>query len=325
MELIRGLHNLSPRHQGCVATIGNFDGVHLGHQAVIGQLAEKAQALNLPTQIILFEPQPQEFFRPDKAPPRLTRFREKWQALRRYSVNRVLCVRFDAPFAGMEPETFVHHVLVQGLGVRYLVAGDDFRFGKNRRGNFEFLRQAGQQYGFQVVNMHTVTIDGERVSSTRVREALVAGDFATAEKLLGRPYRMSGRVAHGNKLGRSIGMPTANIHVHRKVTPISGIHVVEVFGLETEPLAGVANVGTRPTVDDGTRTLLEVHLFDLNDDIYGRYLNVNFLHKLRDEEKFDSLEELKERMYLDLQEAREFFKDYHPRKLEVDSDVSGRN
>lgn len=319
MELIRGLHNLVPRHNGCVATIGNFDGVHLGHQAVVGQLAEKAQALGLPTQVILFEPQPQEFFRPHNAPPRLTRFREKWLALRRYSVDRVLCVRFNARFASMEPEAFIKRVLVQSLGVRYLVVGDDFRFGKNRRGDFAFLQEAGQQHGFQVVNIHTVTIDGERVSSTRIRQALAIGDLATAEKLLGRPYRMSGRVAYGNKLGRGFGMPTANIHVHRKVTPINGIYVVEVFGLETEPLAGVANVGTRPTVD-GTRTLLEIHLLDFNDDVYGRYLSVNFLHKLRDEKRFDTLEELKEHMYRDVEQARAFFQRYHPQKVQRDNE-----
>ncbi|MFQ5995801.1 MAG: bifunctional riboflavin kinase/FAD synthetase [Acidiferrobacterales bacterium] len=311
MELIRGLHNLTPRHHGCVATIGNFDGIHLGHQAVVGQLAEKAQALGLPTQIVLFEPQPQEFFRPENAPPRLTRFREKWQVLRRYSVDRVLLVRFDHAFASTEPETFITRVLIQDLGVRYLVVGDDFRFGKRRRGDFALLQTAGQRYGFQVVNMHTVTIDGKRVSSTRVRQALAMGDLGTAEKLLGRPYRMCGRVAHGTKLGRRIGMPTANIHVHRKATPVNGVHAVEVFGLESEPIPGVANVGTRPTVD-GTRTLLEVHLLDFDGAIYGQYLSVNFLNKLRDEERFDSLDELKRHMYRDRERARDFFKHYHP-------------
>ena len=233
--------------------------------------------------------------------------------MRRYSLDRVLCVRFNAPFANMEPETFVRRVLVQGLDVRYLVVGDDFRFGKNRRGDFAFLQKVGEQQGFHVVNMHTVTIDGHRVSSTRIRRALASGDLTTAEKLLGRPYRMSGRVAHGNKLGQRLGMPTANIHLHRKLTPISGVYVVEVFGLETEPLAGVANVGTRPTVNE-TRTLLEIHLFDFNERIYGRYLNVNFLHKLRDEEKFDSLDALKRQMHLDAENARAFFRDYHPQK-----------
>ncbi len=311
MELIRGLHNLRPRHRGCVATIGNFDGVHLGHQAVIGQLAEKAQALHRPTLVMLFEPQPQEFFQPHQAPPRLQRLREKLQALRRYSVDRTLCVRFDAPFAAMTPEDFIRRVLVEGLGVQYLVVGDDFRFGHRRRGDFAMLQAAGREYGFQVVNLHSLTIDGARVSSTRIRAALAAGDLATAEKLLGRPYRMCGRVAHGDKRGRTLGVPTANIHLHRHNTPLKGVYAVEVFGLPAEPLAGVANIGNRPTVA-GTRTLLEVHLLDFDQDIYGKYVQVNFLRKLRDEQRFGSLEELTHRIRQDIAEARAFFRNYHP-------------
>jgi len=313
MEFIRGWHNLRPRHRGCVATIGNFDGVHLGHLAVIGQLAEKGEELGLPTQIILFEPQPQEFFQPDDAVPRLTRLREKLLALRRYSVDRVLCLRFTAEFSAMEPDEFVRRLLVDGLGVRYLVVGDDFRFGHNRRGDFDMLAAAGRQYGFQVVNMHTVSIDGERVSSTRIRAALADGDLAKAEKLLGRPYRMCGRVAHGDKFGRTLGFPTANIHLHRQATPIKGIFAVEVFGLKTEPVAGAADIGTRPTVG-GTRTLLEVYLLDFNEDIYGQYVHVNFLHKFRDEKKFDSLDELRRWIEKDVMDVRRFFQDYHPRR-----------
>ena len=319
MELIRGLHNLRPRHRGCVATIGNFDGVHLGHQAVIGQLAEKAQALHRPTLVMLFEPQPQEFFQPHKAPPRLQRLREKLQALRRYSVDRTLCVRFDAPFAAMAPEDFIRRVLVEALGVQYLVVGDDFRFGHERRGDFAMLQAAGREYGFQVVNLHDLTIDGARVSSTRIRVALAAGDLATAEKLLGRPYRMCGRVAHGDKRGRTLGVPTANIHLHRHNTPLKGVYAVEVFGLPAEPLAGVANIGNRPTVA-GTRTLLEVHLLDFDQDIYGKYVQVNFLRKLRDEQRFGSLEELKHRIRQDIAEARAFFEDYHPTHRRKDAE-----
>ena len=311
MEFIRGWHNLKPQHRGCVATIGNFDGVHLGHQAVIGQLAEKGQELGLPTQVILFEPQPQEFFQPESAVPRLTRLREKLQALRRYSVDRVLCLHFDAEFAALEPEQFIQRLLVDGLQVRYLVVGDDFRFGKRRRGDFAMLAEAGRKHGFQVVNMHTVAIDEERVSSTRIRAALAAGDLALAEKLLGRPYRMCGRVAHGDKLGRTLGFPTANIHLHRKVTPIKGIFAVEVFGLKTEPIAGAANIGTRPTVG-GTRTLLEVHLLGFSDDIYGAYVHVNFLRKFRDEKRFESLDELRHWIEKDVADVRAFFQDYHP-------------
>jgi len=311
MELIRGLHNLRPRHRGCVATLGNFDGVHLGHQAVIGQLADKAEALRLPTLVMLFEPQPQEFFAPAKAPPRLMRLREKLQALRRYAVDRVLCVRFDRAFAGLEPEDFVRRVLVEGLGVKYLVVGDDFRFGHKRRGDFAMLQAAGREHGFQVVNMHSLTIDGERVSSTRIRAALAAADLATAEKLLGRPYRMCGRVARGDRLGRTLGVPTANLHLHRHDSPLKGVYVVEVFGLPGEPLPGVANVGTRPTVG-GTRLLLEAHLLDFDRDIYGQYVHVDFLHKLRDEKRFGSLDELKAKMRQDIADARAFFRRYHP-------------
>ncbi|MEK7840961.1 MAG: bifunctional riboflavin kinase/FAD synthetase, partial [Pseudomonadota bacterium] len=223
MEVVRGLHNLRPRHRGCVATLGNFDGVHLGHQVVIGQLAEKAQELRLPTLAMIFEPQPLEYFRPPPVPARLTRLREKLMALRRYSVDRVLIVRFDQTFAAMTAEDFIAHVLVEKLGVRYLVVGDDFRFGRERRGDFAMLAAAGQRHGFPVVNVHTYAVDGERVSSTRVRDRLAAGDLAGAERLLGRPYRMSGRVAHGDKLGRRLGIPTANIHLHRRETPIRGV------------------------------------------------------------------------------------------------------
>ncbi len=306
MELIRGLHNLRSRHRGCVATIGNFDGVHLGHQAVLGQLAQKADALCLPAVVIIFEPQPQEFFAPDKAPARLTRFREKLQALRRFAVDRVLCIRFDRAFAALSAEEFIQRVLVDGLGVRYLAVGDDFRFGRGRTGDFAMLQQAGAAQGFQVANMHSFRIGGERVSSTRIRSALAQGDLEAAEMLLGRPYRMCGRVAHGDKRGRSIGFPTANIHLHRQNTPVQGVYAVEMFGLEDEPVRGVANVGTRPTVD-GTRSLLEVHLFDFSRDIYGRYVHVDFVHKVRDERRFESLDELKEQILRDAADARGFF------------------
>ncbi len=307
MELIRGIHNLRPAHRGCVATIGNFDGVHLGHQAVLGRLAERAGELGLPAVVITFEPYPLEFFAPGQAPARLTRFREKMQALRRFAVDRVLCLRFDARLAGMEAETFIRDLLVEALGVRYLVVGDDFHFGRGRRGNFEMLTAAGHEHGFHVVNMHTFGVDGERASSTRIRAALEAGDLIAAERLLGRPYRMCGRVAHGDKRGRSIGFPTANIHLHRQKTPVLGVYAVEMFGLDEEPVAGVANVGSRPTVD-GTRSLLEVHLFDFSGDIYGRYVQVDFVDRLREERRFASFEALKAQIQLDAEQAREFFR-----------------
>jgi len=307
MKLVRGLHNLRPEHHGCVATIGNFDGVHLGHQAVLGQLSEKAAELCLPTTVIVFEPQPQEFFAPHSALPRLTRFREKLKALLRFSVGRVVCLHFDRRLAAMPAREFIDRVLIEGLGVRYLVVGDDFRFGAKRQGDFAMLQEAGARHGFQVVNMHTFYIDGERVSSTRIRDALARGDLNEAEKLLGRPYRMCGRVAHGDKRGRSIGFPTANIYLHRKATPVQGVYAVEMFGLDVEPVEGVANVGTRPTVD-GTRTLLEVHLFDFDQDIYGHHVHVDFLHKLRDECRFDSFDALKQQIERDVEKARCYFK-----------------
>ena len=306
MELVRGLHNLRPGHHGCVATIGNFDGVHLGHQAVLGQLAEKADSLCQPTLVITFEPQPQEFFSQGPVPPRLTRLREKLMALRRYSVNRVLVLNFNAAFAAMPAERFIQDVLVDRLGVKYLVVGDDFRFGHRRRGDFAMLKAAGQRHGFPVVSMHTFIADGERVSSTRIREALGRGDMELAERLLGRPYRMCGRVAHGDKRGRTIGFPTANVFLHRQATPVDGVFAVEVFGLDREPVQGVANVGTRPTVD-GSRSLLEIHLFDFDADIYGRYIQVDFLHRIREERRFDSFEALKEQIERDREAAIRFF------------------
>lgn len=306
MELIRGLQNIRSNHCGCVATIGNFDGVHLGHQAVLGQLAEKASELGLPTTLITFEPQPMEYFAPDRVPARLTRFREKILALQRYSVDRVCCLSFNDKLAKLSAENFIEKVLVDKLGVKYLVVGDDFRFGANRSGTFEMLVEAGKKYGFQVVSMHTFEIDAKRVSSTRIRAALEKGKMSNAEKLLGRRYRMSGRVAHGEKLGRELGFPTANIHLHRHASPIQGIFVVEVFGLDVEPLQGVASIGTRPTVNE-TKALLEVYLLDFNQDIYGRHIQVSFLKKLRDEEKFDSLDELKKQIQLDVEQAQAYF------------------
>lgn len=306
MELIRGLHNLRDRHHGCVATIGNYDGIHLGHQAVLGQLADEAARLDLPAVVITFEPQPMEYFVPDKVPARLTRFREKIEALRRLAVDRVLCLAFNRQLAEMPAEAFMQRILIDGLGVRYLVVGDDFRFGKDRAGDFQTLLAAGRRHGFQVVNMHTFSIGGERVSSTRIRTAMANGDLQLAEQLLGRDYRMSGRVVHGEKLGRQLGFPTANIFLHRKASPLEGIFVVEVYGLEGEPLPAVASLGSRPTVD-GKQVLLEVYLLDFQRDIYGEHLQVSFLHKLRDQHKFASLEALKAKIAEDVQQTREYF------------------
>ena len=305
-RIIRGLHNLPDPQCACVATIGNFDGVHLGHQAVLSQLAMKADMLGLPAVVITFEPQPYEYFVPDKAPARLSRLREKVEALRAYSIQKLCVLRFDKKLANMPAAEFVQRLLIDGLQVSYLVVGDDFRFGKNRQGDFALLQQAGRQHGFQVVNMHTFAIDHMRVSSTRIRKALRDGDLGMAEKLLGRPYRMSGRVAHGDKRGRQMGFPTANIHLHRQTVPLSGVYAVQLFGIEGEPINGVANIGVRPTIGGG-KALLEVHLLDFKRDIYGAHVQVVFLQKLREEHKFADLQALITQIQTDIAAARQYF------------------
>ncbi len=306
MRLIRGTKSLLARHRPCVATIGNFDGVHLGHQAVLTQLSEKAIELNLAATVIIFEPQPQEFFAANNAPARITRFREKYLALGRFSIDYVLALNFNRNLAEFSPEKFIQKVLVDGLGVKYLVVGDDFRFGKDRAGNFKTLQLAGDNFGFQVVHMQTFVVDNARVSSTLIRQALEKGDMSLASLYLGRNYRMSGRIAHGQKRGRTIGFPTANIFLRRKTTPISGVFAVKMFGLDREPIDGVANLGTRPTVD-GTQTLLEVHLFDFDQNIYGRHVQIEFVKKLRDEAKFDTFDALKDQIAKDVIAAKQCF------------------
>jgi len=306
MELVRGLHNLRPEHRGCAATIGSFDGIHLGHQAVLTQLAAEGRERRLPVTLITFEPQPREYFMPQEAPPRLTRFREKLEVLQHCGVDRVVCLRFNAWLASLTADEFIQRIMLDGLAVKYLVVGDDFRFGKGRIGDYALLQQAGETHGFPVVTMPTFNVSNHRVSSTRIRVALNEGDFSSAEALLGRPYWMSGRVAHGDKRGRTIGFPTANIFMHRNAVPVNGVFAVEMCGIDDRPIAGVANVGTRPTVD-GSRALLEVHLFDFDRDIYGRHVQVSFLKKLRPERKFESFELLKRQIERDAEQARAFF------------------
>ena len=305
MRLIRGLHNLRDRDRGCVATIGNFDGVHLGHRSVFQRLLERGRALGLPATVITFEPQPMEFFNPDGAPARLTRLREKVAAIADDGIERIMLLEFGPRLAGMGPRVFIDRLLVQGLGVRFLLVGDDFRFGHNREGDFALLRAAGRDAGFEVEDLHTITHGEERISSTRVREALARGDLEQARHLLGRPYRICGRVAHGDKRGRSIGFPTANIHLHRRVSPVTGVYAVEVRGIGDGAVPGVANVGRRPTVG-GTEARLEVHLFDFDGDLYGRHLEVEFRLKLRDEQRFESFEALKVQIGRDARAAREY-------------------
>lgn len=310
MELIRGLHNLHPSHRGCVLTIGNFDGVHLGHQAIIAQLTALGQSLSLPTLLLTFEPPPQAFFAPQRAPARLTRLREKLFYLGGTALQRVLCLRFDQSLAMLPPQAFIERLLLDTLGARCVVVGDDFRFGHQRAGDIELLRQAGAERGFQVCRSETYTLAGERVSSTRVRTALAEDDLSLAAALLGRRYAIHGRVAYGERIGRRIGFPTANIALKRRVTALSGVYAVRVLMQERtrarRVLSGVANIGKRPTVD-GLHTRLEVHLFDFNETIYGRSLQVEFIHKIRAERRFESLIDLQGQIQHDCAKARAFF------------------
>nr|WP_086940621.1 bifunctional riboflavin kinase/FAD synthetase [Thaumasiovibrio occultus] len=307
MELIRGIHNLSARHQGCVLSIGNFDGVHLGHQAVLTQLKHKANELGLPAVVMSFEPQPLEVIRPAAAPARLTRLRDKYHQLAKVGIDRLLAVIFNLHFAQMEAEAFIEALLVKQLGVKYLVVGDDFCFGRGRRGNFAMLQRAGEVFGFEVVSTKSFCLQGQRVSSTAIREALASDRLDDAKSLLGRPYSINGRVSHGRKLGRTIGFPTANVPLKRLVSPVNGVYAVTVM-FEGNAWPGVANIGNRPTVD-GIRQQLEVHLFDFHQDLYGQQIEVILRHKLRDEEKFASFEELKAQIERDAQQARQWLAD----------------
>jgi len=306
MRVIRGLHNLRSLHRGCVATIGNFDGVHLGHRAVFQRLLTKGRELGLPGTVITFEPQAMEYFAPEAAPARLTRLREKLAALQDCRIEQVMLLEFGPKLAEMAAREFVRELLIDGLGARHLLVGDDFRFGHGREGDFHLLREMGRENGFAVEDLHTITHGEERVSSTRIREALARGDFDLTRHMLGRPFRIYGRVGHGDKRGRTIGFPTLNLNLHRRVSPLRGVYAVMVDGVADRPWPGVANIGTRPTVDGGSRYLLEVHLFDFSGDIYGNHVEVEPRLKLRDEKKFGSFDELKAQIERDASAAREF-------------------
>ncbi|WP_421621630.1 bifunctional riboflavin kinase/FAD synthetase [Alkalilimnicola ehrlichii] len=310
MELVRGLHNLQPRHCGCALTIGNFDGVHLGHQAMLDTLGLAAQRLGVPPVLLTFEPHPLEALRPEQAPTRLTPLRDKLAALAETPLQRVVVARFGAVLAGMSAEAFVDELLIGRLGVRHLLIGDDFRFGRARRGDYAMLAEASRRHGFELDRLETLaTEDGERISSTRVRAALAAGDLGEAEDLLGRPYTLSGRVVRGDAIGRRLGFPTANIAFRANQRPaLGGIFTVSVEGVADRPLPGVANVGTRPAVG-GKRHLLEVHLLDWQGRLYGCHLQVRFLQRLREEWHFDSLDALSAQIGRDVDQARALFND----------------
>jgi len=307
MHLIRGLSHLEPFKNGCVLTIGNFDGLHLGHRTVIKKLAERGDTLGLPVVIMIFEPQPLEYFLGENAPSRLMRLREKVIEFGKLPVDHLLIVRFNRYFANCDAEQFIDDILINKLNIKHLVIGDDFHFGKARRGNFAMLKDKGKLHGFSVEDTGSYQLAGLRISSTIIRDALGEGDLAQAEKLLGHCYSVCGRVAHGDQLGRTIGYPTANIRMFRKNTPVNGVFAVTMTGIDGLEFEGIANVGTRPTVDGGAKVILETHLFDFDKEIYGRYVEVHFKQKIRDEVRFQSLEQLKAQIEKDVTETKKIF------------------
>jgi riboflavin kinase/FMN adenylyltransferase len=304
MRITHGFRSLGTPH---AVTIGNFDGLHLGHQAMLARLQNVARARGLPTCVLSFEPHPREFFAPEQAPARLSSLREKAECLQRMGIDRLHVFRFDRAFSALTAEAFIEQVLGTTLEARYVLVGDDFRYGAKRAGDFALLKQAGERLGFDAEFLPTVEVAGERSSSTAVRSALAAGELEHAARLLGRPYSISGRVVHGDKLGRDIGFPTANIQLKHNRPPLMGIFAVEVCGLNGEPLPGVASLGKRPTVKGADAVpVLEVHLFDFKAEIYGRRVRVDFLHKLRDEEKYPDLDTLVAQIRRDVDNAKTF-------------------
>jgi riboflavin kinase/FMN adenylyltransferase len=302
VQVIRGFSQ--PSHDRIALTIGNFDGVHRGHQAMLSRLSEAAEDLALPPAVLTFEPHPREFFARESAPPRLSTLRDKLERFAFLGMARVHVARFDASLAKLSAEEFIDQILVRNLKVGWILVGDDFRFGHDRVGDLALLREKAATYSVEA--MPTVAIDGERASSTAVRSALALGNVEHAAKLLGRPYIISGHVAHGDKLGRDLGFPTANVVLRHK-PPLSGIFAVRVHGLGGEARAGVASLGVRPTVKQGAKPLLEIFVFDFDEAIYGRRIAVEFLHKLRDEERYADLDQLSRQIRVDVAQARDYF------------------
>jgi len=295
MRLIRDIYSTFP---DCVATIGNFDGMHSGHQKVLARVREQAQNMHLPSLVILFEPQSQEYFLGKKACPRLMPLRKKLDFLQNYAIDLVLCLRFNNKLANLNPEQFVQKLLA--INIQYLIIGDDFAFGYQRSGGFKLLAQY-----IKTEQVESVQINNSKVSSTNIRQVLTIGDFKTAEKMLARPYSMSGRVGHGDRLGHKLGFPTANIYLAHRILPINGVYIAKVKGLAAKPLLAVANVGNRPTVN-GMRNILEVHILNFNKDIYGVRIVVEFIEKIRDEIKFASLDLLKKQIERDINKVKQY-------------------
>ncbi|MDB5727985.1 MAG: bifunctional riboflavin kinase/FAD synthetase [Noviherbaspirillum sp.] len=321
MKVFRGLPNAESQAP-CALTIGNFDGVHRGHQTLLAHVREAADRLGVDAAVMTFEPHPREFFArlagdPTRAPARVASLRDKLQSLSNAGIDRVIVEHFNAHFASMSPEDFVEKVLVQGLHVKWLMVGEDFCYGAKRAGNLATLMEAGKRYGFEVRTLPAVTNEGARISSSAVRAALAQSDFALAGRLLGHPYAISGHVIHGKKLGRTLGFPTMNLRVVHKRPAISGIFAVQIHGLADQPLPGVASLGVRPTIEDQGRTLLETYLFDYDRQCYGELIRVEFLKKLRDEEKYVDLPTLTAAIARDVENARAFFSERHARASSV--------
>jgi len=300
MQLIRGLHNLKLGFaEGSVVTVGNYDGLHLGHKQVLNLVKKKSQELELPPVVIIFEPQPEEFFTENRT-LRLTNLRVKLLFLAEQGIDTVLLIAFNKHFAGFTAEKFVHEVLVKRLHVKYLVIGDDFVFGHNRLGGYSLLAKEAALHSFHVTQISSYRVDGVRVSSTLIRAALLDGNLELATRLLGRPYRISGKVVHGDRIGGNLGFPTANIYLKNDEPSLLGVYAVKIYGLTKSPLSGIINIGFRPTVV-GKHKSFEVHIFDFNENVYGRTVIIEFCKKIRDERKFNSLAELKLQIGKDIQ------------------------
>lgn len=314
MQIFRGVR--AETSEPCVLTIGNFDGVHRGHKALLERVRAKANELGLPATVLCFEPHPREYFAPDTAPPRLCSMWRKMALLQAAGVDQICMQRFDAGFAALAPEAFIRKAIIDGLQARHLIIGDDFRFGKGRAGDFAMLQAAGREAGFAVESMGTLEVEGERVSSSAVRAALQAGEIEHATRLLGEPFVVEGWVQHGDKIGRTIGFPTANIRMRQDTLPLSGIFAVTVDGGPLKHAVGAASIGYRPTIAAGLSLRVEVFILDFSGDLYGERLSVRFWHKVRDEKKFDSLDALKAAIGKDCDDVRAWFAT-HPEYLSL--------
>ena len=309
MEFIYGLVNLYRQPKGCAATIGNFDGVHLGHRLVLEQLKETAERFNLISTVLIFEPQPMEYFNSKSSPSRLTCLREKLQQFGNYNIDRVVCLKFNQELANLSALDFVDNILLKGLSAQKIIVGDDFRFARKREGNYQYLLEISQEKKFEVFKTGSYVEDGERVSSTLIREALAEGDVTSANHYLGRPYTISGRVVHGDKRGKKLGFPTINIKLHRNLSPVSGIFAGYVHGIDGKSLDAVVYIGSRP-VYKGGRVLLEAHILEFDEDIYGRHIQVELIDKLRNDEHITSEKVLIEQIKKDIDETKKCLKKY---------------